>query len=70
MLEEVAEAVATLWDFMVDVDEAEGDGVVRDVEDHGFEVGDGVVGTEFNPGGNGLLGIDGDFAGVIRVVSG
>ena len=48
VLEEVAEAMATVWDFVVNVDETKGDSVVRDVKYHGVEVGDGVVGVEFD----------------------
>ena len=69
MLEEVAEAMATIWDFVVDIDEAEGDGVICDVKNHCVEVCDGVVGIKFDLGGNGLLSVDSNFASVIRVVS-
>ena len=64
------EAVASIQDFVVDVDEAEGDGVVCDVEDHGVEVGDGVVGVKFDTGCYGLLGVYRDLAGVIWAMSG
>ena len=71
ILEEVLEAMAMVWDFVIDVDEAEGDGgVVQDVEDHRIEVGDGVVGEEFDPGCYGLLRIGHDLAGVFGAVSG
>jgi hypothetical protein len=69
-LEEVAEAMAAVWDFVVDVDQAEGDCVVCDIEDHSVEVGDGVVGVEFDPRCNGLLGVYCNFAGVVGFVLG
>jgi hypothetical protein len=70
MLKKIVEAMPTIWDFVVDVDKAEGDGVVHDIKGHGAEVRNRVVSMKLNLRGDGLLGVDRDFAGVIWVVLG